>query len=153
MSAWSTSSSKYVPPTQRNKQLTKTYDKNIISNNGNSNTNKFNSKKEKTIELTNEFIEESFPSIGGNSDIMNSTAAKALPVISFASAIKRTQETNYKNSKNYKNNPRAKLQIIGEWPAFLTTTVQSIIHRNQINVVVEHENENNKYITRFINDV
>ena len=96
MSAWSTSSSKYVPPTQRNKQVTKTYDKN-------SNTNKFNSKKEKTIELTNEFIEESFPSIGGNSDIMNSTAAKAMPVISFASAIKKTQETNNKNSKNYKN--------------------------------------------------
>ena len=108
MSAWSTSSSKYVPPTQRNKQLTKTYDKNIISNNGNSNTNKFNSKKEKTIELTNEFIEESFPSIGGNSDIMNSTAAKAMPVISFASAIKKTQETN---NKNYKNNKIKKSKV------------------------------------------
>jgi len=48
----------------------------------------------------------------------------------------------FRSSKNYKNNPRAKLQIIGEWPAFPTTTVQSIIHRNQINVVVEHENEN-----------
>jgi len=107
MSAWSTSSSKYVPPTQRNKQVTKTYDKN-------SNTNKFNSKKEKTIELTNEFIEESFPSIGGNSDIMNSTAAKAMPVISFASAIKKTQETNNKNnknSKNYKNNKKKKSKL------------------------------------------
>jgi len=104
MSAWSTSSSKYVPPTQRNKQVTKTYDKN-------SNTNKFNSKKEKTIELTNEFIEESFPSIGGNSDIMNSTAAKAMPVISFASAIKKTQETNNKNSKNYKNNKNKKSKV------------------------------------------
>lgn len=102
MSAWSTSSSKYVPPTQRNKPLTKSLD---------SNTNKFNSKKEKTIELTNEFIEESFPSIGGNSDIMNSTAAKAMPVISFASAIKKTQETNNKKSKNSKNNKNKKSKV------------------------------------------
>jgi len=120
MSAWSTSSSKYVPPTQRNKQVTKTYDKNIINNNGNSNTNKFNSKKEKTIELTNEFIEELFPSIGGNSDIMNSTTGKALPVISFASAIKKTQETNNKNSKNYKNSKNSKNNKNKKSKVFLT---------------------------------
>ena len=35
MSTWSSSSSKYVPPTQQNKQVTKTHDK-----------NKFNSKKD-----------------------------------------------------------------------------------------------------------
>ena len=111
MSAWSTSSSKYVPPTHRNKPLTKSLD---------SNTNKFNSKKEKTIELTNEFIEESFPSIGGNSDIMNSTAAKAMPVISFASAIKKTQETNNKNSKNYKNSKNSKNNKNKKSKVFLT---------------------------------
>ena len=91
MSAWSTSS-KYVPPTHRNKPLTKSLD---------SNTNKFNSKKEKTIELTNKLIEESFPLIG-NTTINRTAAAAAIPIISFASAIKRT-DTNNNNGKNGKN--------------------------------------------------
>jgi len=100
MSTWSTSSSfstKYVPPTHRNKPLTKSLD-----SNSNSNTNKFNSKKEKTIELTNELIEESFPLIGNTTINRTAAAAAAIPIISFASTIKKT-DTNNNNGKNSKN--------------------------------------------------
>jgi len=97
------SSSKYIPPVQRNKN----------PNNNNNNNNKpmqqtLNTrlnKKEKTFNLTNEVIKESFPTIGNSLGVNNKERTSATTTTNFSSAIKNSKSDNNKESKtSYQEN-------------------------------------------------
>jgi len=94
------SSSKYIPPVQRNKNPNNNNNKPMQQT-----LNTRLNKKEKTFNLTNEVIKESFPTIGNSLGVNNKERTSATTTTNFSSAIKNSKSDNNKESKtSYQEN-------------------------------------------------